>query len=122
MIRIFNHYLHRRTLIQVLFDLGLIVAAVLAVALSQGTGEHMLSFAASYGLSLCAEVGVAMQLHATGGGRLVAIAVVDADGAPLVPCGRCRQILSELGGPDLLVDGRPLRELLPDAFGPGHLG
>ena len=81
----------------------LIRRAVLAVALSQGTGEHMMSFAASYGLSLCAEVGVAMQLHATGGGRLVAIAVVDADGASLVPCGRCRQILSELGGPDLLV-------------------
>ena len=52
MIRIFNHYLHRRTLVQVLFDLGLIVAAVFAVALSQGSSEHMVSFAASYGLSL----------------------------------------------------------------------
>ncbi len=52
MIRIFNHYLHRRTLIQVLFDLGLIVAAVFAVALSQGSSEHMVTFAASYGLSL----------------------------------------------------------------------
>lgn len=53
MIRIFNHYLHRRTLIQVLFDLGLIVAAVFAVALSQGAGGgQMVSFAASYGLSL----------------------------------------------------------------------
>ncbi|SEL10270.1 sugar transferase, PEP-CTERM system associated/exopolysaccharide biosynthesis polyprenyl glycosylphosphotransferase [Roseateles sp. YR242] len=52
MIRIFNHYLHRRTLIQVLFDLGLIVAAVFAVAVSQSTGEHMMTFAASYGLSL----------------------------------------------------------------------
>lgn len=76
---------------------------------------------ASYGLSTCAELGVAVLLHATGGGRLVAIAVVDADGAPLVPCGRCRQVLAEQGGPDLLVDGRPLSELLPDAFGPGHL-
>ncbi len=52
MIRIFNHYLHRRTLVQVLFDLGLIVAAVFAVALSQGSSEHMVTFAASYGLSL----------------------------------------------------------------------
>jgi cytidine deaminase len=77
---------------------------------------------ASYGLSTCAEVGVAVQLHATGGGRLVAIAVVDGSGDPLVPCGRCRQVLMEHGGPDLLVDGRPLRELLPDAFGREHLG
>ncbi|MET0209362.1 MAG: TIGR03013 family XrtA/PEP-CTERM system glycosyltransferase [Burkholderiaceae bacterium] len=52
MIRIFNHYLHRRTLIQVIFDLGLIIAAVFGVALSQGSGDHMVTFAASYGLSL----------------------------------------------------------------------
>jgi cytidine deaminase len=71
---------------------------------------------ASYGLSLCAECGVVSLLHATGGGRLVAIAVVDAEGDPLAPCGRCRQLLHEQGGPDLLVDGRPLRELLPDPF------
>jgi cytidine deaminase len=77
---------------------------------------------ASYGLSTCAELGVAVLLHATGGGRLVAIAVVGAGGRPLVPCGRCRQVLMEHGGPDLLVDGRPLRELLPDAFGAEHLG
>jgi cytidine deaminase len=54
--------------------------------------------------------------------RLVAIAVAGPDGAPLVPCGRCRQVLMEHGGPDLLVDGRPLAELLPDAFGREHLG
>jgi cytidine deaminase len=77
---------------------------------------------ASYGLSTCAELGVAVQLHATGGGTLVALAVVGRDGEPLVPCGRCRQVLMEHGGPDLLVDGRPLRELLPDAFGREHLG
>jgi cytidine deaminase len=77
---------------------------------------------ASYGLSTCAELGVAVQLHATGGGRLVAIAVVGADGTTLTPCGRCRQVLMEHGGPALQVDGRPLAELLPDAFGPHHLG
>lgn len=76
---------------------------------------------ASYGLSTCAELGVAVLLHATGGGRLVAIAVVDRHGESLVPCGRCRQVLFEHGGPELLVDGRPLRDLLPDAFGPDHL-
>ena len=76
---------------------------------------------ASYGLSTCAELGVAVVLHATGGGRLVAIAVVDEAGRSLVPCGRCRQVLHEHGGPDLLVDGRRLGDLLPDAFGPEHL-
>ena len=40
---------------------------------------------------------------------------------PLVPCGRCRQLLHEHGGPELLFNGRPLGELLPDAFGPDHL-
>jgi cytidine deaminase len=76
---------------------------------------------ASYGLTTCAELGVVVQLHATGGGRLVAIAVVDAEGEPLLPCGRCRQVLFEHGGPDLQVGGRRLGELLPDAFGPDDL-
>lgn len=76
---------------------------------------------ASYGLTLCAECGLVSALHATGGGRLVAVACVDGAGEPLVPCGRCRQLLHEHGGPELLFNGRPLGELLPDAFGPGHL-
>ena len=76
---------------------------------------------ASYGLALCAECGLVSALHATGGGRLVAVACVDRDGAPLVPCGRCRQLLHEHGGPELLFNERPLGELLPDAFGPDHL-
>jgi cytidine deaminase len=79
---------------------------------------------ASFGLTLCAECGLVSALHATGGGRLTAVSVVAGDGAPLVPCGRCRQLLLEAGGPGLLVDGGPeagaaprrLAELLPDAF------
>jgi cytidine deaminase len=75
---------------------------------------------ASYGLTLCAECGLVSALHASGGGRLVAVAVVQGDGSPLMPCGRCRQLLWEAGGPDLLVDGtgRPQRmaEILPGAF------
>ena len=75
---------------------------------------------ASYGVTLCAECGVVSQLHATGGGRLVAV-VCRADGDhPVLPCGRCRQLLWEAGGPELLVDGdgtpRRLGELLPDGF------
>jgi len=80
---------------------------------------------ASYGLTLCAECSLVSALHASGGGRLVAFACVDADGAPLMPCGRCRQLLWEHGGPDLLVDSTrgivPMSELLPDAFGPQDL-
>src|SRR4051794_9583919 len=59
---------------------------------------------ASYGLTLCAECGLVSALHAGGGGRLVAFACVNRAGEPLLPCGRCRQLLWEHGGPDLLVD------------------
>ena len=76
---------------------------------------------ASFGLTLCAECGVVSALHASGGGRLVAVACVGPIGDPLTSCGRCRQLLFEAGGADLLVNGRPLSELLPDAFGPAHL-
>jgi cytidine deaminase len=75
----------------------------------------------SYGLSLCAECGVVSALHATGGGRLAALVCVDAAGSLLTPCGRCRQVLLEHGGPELLIDHpggpRRLADLLPDAFG-----
>ena len=75
---------------------------------------------ASFGLTLCAECGLVSALHAAGGRRLIGVSVVAADGAPLVPCGRCRQLLIEAGGPDLLLDadGGPIRlaELLPGAF------
>ncbi len=79
----------------------------------------------SYGLSLCAECAVVCALHSTGGGRLVALACVDGAGRTLMPCGRCRQVLLEHGGPDMLIDHpqgpRKLSELLPDAFGPQDL-
>ncbi|EGD56556.1 cytidine deaminase [Gordonia neofelifaecis] len=88
----------------------------------------------SYGLGICAEVsmvatGFSQGLFGDGerasGERLVAVSVCDAEGTVLTPCGRCRQILLEVGGPDLLVDSaagpRTLGSLLPDAFGPGHL-
>ncbi len=75
---------------------------------------------ASYGLTLCAECGLVSALHASGGGRLVAVSVVAGDGAPLVPCGRCRQLLLEAGGPGLLLDAesgpREMHALLPSAF------
>ena len=80
---------------------------------------------ASYGLTLCAECALVSGLHVSGGGRLVAFACVDVHGNALMPCGRCRQLLWEHGGPDLLVDTvsgvKPMREVLPDAFGPEDL-
>jgi cytidine deaminase len=80
---------------------------------------------AAYGVGLCAECGLVSALHATGGGRLVAVACVDQHGNPLMPCGRCRQILWENGGPDMLLETvrgvRPMGEVLPDAFGPDDL-
>jgi cytidine deaminase len=79
----------------------------------------------SYGLGLCAECAVVCGLHSTGGGRLLALVCVDASGSLLMPCGRCRQLLLEHGGPDLLIDHpdgpRRLGELLPEAFGPDDL-
>jgi cytidine deaminase len=75
---------------------------------------------ASYGLTLCAECGLVSALfaegHGHGGGALVAVAVCDPDGTYLSPCGRCRQVLHEVGGDDLLVNERPLRAWLPAAF------
>jgi cytidine deaminase len=75
---------------------------------------------ASFGLTLCAECGLVSALHAADRDRLVAVSVVAADGAPLVPCGRCRQLLLEAGGPELLLDAdggaRRLGDLLPAAF------
>lgn len=79
----------------------------------------------SYGLALCAECSVVCALHSTGGGRLLALVCVDASGAVLMPCGRCRQVLLEHGGPGMLIahaaGPRPLSDLLPDAFGPEDL-
>ncbi|WP_017536798.1 cytidine deaminase [Nocardiopsis halophila] len=80
---------------------------------------------ASYGLTLCAECGLVSALHATGGGPLLAMACADGDGRPLLPCGRCRQLLYEHGGPALQVDTddgpTALGRLLPRAFGPEDL-
>ncbi|MET1037823.1 MAG: cytidine deaminase [Aeromicrobium sp.] len=80
---------------------------------------------AAYGVALCAECGMVSALHATGGGRLLAVACVDARGEPLMPCGRCRQLLWENGGPDMQLmtakGVKTMTEVLPDAFGADDL-
>jgi cytidine deaminase len=79
----------------------------------------------SYGLGLCAECSVVCGLYAGGGGRLIALSCVAADGELLTPCGRCRQVLLEHGGAQMLIDHpsgpRRLGDLLPEAFGPDDL-
>jgi cytidine deaminase len=80
---------------------------------------------AAYGVALCAECGMVSQLHLSGGGRLVAVFCVNGSGDPLMPCGRCRQLLWENGGPGCQVmtssGARPMSEILPDAFGADDL-
>ena len=81
---------------------------------------------AAYGATLCAECGLVSQLHITGGGRLTHFVCVNGNSEVIMPCGRCRQLLFENGGPDLVlltVSGlRTMAEVLPDAFGPADLG
>ena len=88
---------------------------------------------ASYGLALCAETVAVSKAMADGArGGLEAVAVTGPGTEPITPCGRCRQVLSELaqlGGtdPEILCVGpdevRRLRlsDLLPHAFGPASL-
>jgi cytidine deaminase len=99
---------------------------------------------ASYGLSLCAEtVAVAKVLSEDWRGGLEAVAVfggmvdggghIHAGADPVTPCGRCRQVMSEIAqlgatdplvlcmGADETVEIR-LSALLPRAFGPANLG
>src|ERR671910_2115462 len=75
---------------------------------------------AAYGVVLCAECGVVSSLHAGGGGRLVAFTCVGGRGQRLMPCGRCRQLLWEHGGAELLIDTPqgilPMSDVLPQAF------
>jgi len=79
----------------------------------------------SYGLGLCAECGLVSELHRSGGGRLIAMVCVSGSGEPCMPCGRCRQLLLEQGGPECLVDGdgtvRTVAEILPGGFDPDRL-
>jgi len=80
---------------------------------------------AAYGVTLCAECGLVSALHAGGGGRLTHFTCVNGDEAVIMPCGRCRQLLWENGGAEMLVE-TPLgvltmADVLPQAFGPDDL-
>ena len=81
---------------------------------------------AAYGVTLCAECGLVSSLHAGGGGRLTHFVCVNGRGEVIMPCGRCRQLLHENGGTELLLmtpsGAKTMAEVLPDAFGPDDLG
>ena len=77
---------------------------------------------ASYGLTICAERTAVFQMVAAGEGVFDTIVIYTPTATPTAPCGRCRQLLFEAGGPDLMVNRRRLGDLLPDAFGPDNLG
>ncbi len=81
---------------------------------------------AAYGVTLCAECGMVSSLVASGGGRLVAFTCVGgADRKTVMPCGRCRQLLWEHGGAELIVDTPAgvvtMHDVLPQPFGPADL-
>lgn len=98
---------------------------------------------ASYGLSICAETSAAIAANLQGrrtglvevaiiGGPLGADGRLAATAAPVTPCGRCRQVMTELaqlGGTDpIIYSGHAsgwiehrLSVLLPAAFGPANL-
>ncbi|MDO9457659.1 cytidine deaminase [Nocardioides sp.] len=80
---------------------------------------------AAYGVTLCAECGLVSQLHLTGGGRLTHFVCVNSDRSVIMPCGRCRQLLWENGGAELVVrtpqGDLTMAEVLPQAFGPDDL-
>jgi cytidine deaminase len=78
---------------------------------------------ASYVAGICAETALVGVLVAGGRGRgdLLAVAVTDPDGNDLSPCGRCRQLLHEMGGGSMPVNEQPMDQWLPGAFGPDDL-
>ena len=96
---------------------------------------------ASYGLTLCAETVATATASAAGRlAEIVAVGIVGGmtgkDGVePVLPCGRCRQVLNEaaqVGKRDLAIhcsgltggsiEQYRLSDLLPHAFGPASLG
>jgi cytidine deaminase len=85
---------------------------------------------AAYPQGLCAEAVALGALVTAGGTRVRAVVVAGNGGDAVVPCGGCRQKLSEFAVADtpvVSVDDASVRarhtlgELLPFGFGPTHL-
>lgn len=79
---------------------------------------------ASFGLTLCAERNAVGAAVAAGARTFTALAIASEGGVP--PCGACRQVLTELAGPELavlqadtvtgVVRETTLGELFPEPF------
>jgi cytidine deaminase len=90
---------------------------------------------AAYPEGVCAEAAALSAMVLAGSTRAVAVLVVGQGGknnsAWTTPCGGCRQKLREFGAPDLPIlcandldtgTSYTLAQLLPEGFGPDHLG
>lgn len=86
---------------------------------------------ASYGLTNCAERTAIFAAAAAGARRLECVVVYTPTPGATAPCGACRQVIFEFGGPEARVvcccDGDEVIDttcdaLLPGAFGPADLG
>ncbi|MHC5010203.1 MAG: cytidine deaminase [Planctomycetota bacterium] len=81
---------------------------------------------ASYPLAICAERVAIQNAVSQGERKITMIAVAGRGEGPCTPCGACRQVIAEFGSDVLVVfrggagavEARPIRSLLPDAFGP----
>lgn len=78
----------------------------------------------------CAEAGAIAAMVAAGHTRLTEVAVIAESPEPVTPCGGCRQKLIEFAGPDARIvmattagasREMTVSDLLPGAFGPGHM-
>ena len=85
---------------------------------------------ASYGLTNCAERTAAFKAVSEGHRKFKRIVIAGRSEDYCWPCGACRQVLYEFGGPDMEIitlNGAgeaarlPLKEMLPHAFGPEWL-
>ncbi|MGI1663829.1 cytidine deaminase [Palleronia sp. KMU-117] len=84
----------------------------------------------AYPEGTCAEAGAIAAMCAAGARRIVEVAVIGDSAHPVTPCGGCRQKIAEFAAPEVTVTmgtmaglsvTMTVAELLPGAFGPGHM-
>ncbi len=85
----------------------------------------------AYPEGTCAEAGAIAAMIAAGDTTITEVAVIADSPTPVPPCGGCRQKLAEFGAADVSVtmattggasETVRIADLLPGAFGAGHMG
>ncbi|MCF2707385.1 cytidine deaminase [Arcanobacterium haemolyticum] len=80
---------------------------------------------AAYSVVLCAECGMISDVVRAGHPKIVAVGAVNGNGEAVVPCGRCRQLISEHVTPDAQIampQGiMPFNQAFPYSFGQDDL-